>query len=263
MKPPIRRWYDATLVRRSRRKFDSRPLPSESLSRLRQVGADFVPFAAVRSVLVNHTPENVFRGAIGPYGKIKGAPAFIAFSGSTADPFVNEKLGYTGEGVILEATALGLATCWVAGLFRAEEAASLTGIEPGERVFAVSPVGFSPPGFTWEEKIMTGFGRAHNRKPLSELVTGLDEKYRPSGLKAALECARSAPSAVNRQPWRFHIEKAAVTISVDSPMGLEFGISKRLDCGIAMLHLEIAASVHGIEGKWEFLESPQVARFSF
>lgn len=260
---PYQKWYDATFIRRSRRKFDSRPLPPESFSRLRQVCADFVPFAGARSVLVGGCPDNVFRGAVGSYGKIKGAPAFVAFIGSAADPFVNEKLGYTGEGVILEATALGLATCWVAGFFRAEEAASLTGIGPDEKVFAVSPVGFSPAGFSFEEKMMTGFGRAHSRRPLAELVTGLEEKDWPAGLKAALDCARSAPSAINRQPWRFHIEKSAVTVSVDSAISLEFGISRRIDCGIAMLHLEVALSVQGINGTWELLESPCVARYSF
>lgn len=214
-------------------------------------------------MLSDNSPDAVFRGAIGPYGRVKGAPAFIAFIGKTEDPFVNEKLGYTGEGIILEATALGLATCWVAGFFREERAAILTGIRPGEKVFAVTPIGFSPQDFTFEEKMMTGFGRTHTRKPLSELVSGLDEKNWPAGLRQALECARSAPSAINRQPWRFHIEKSAVTVSVDSAVSLEFGISKRLDCGIAMLHLEVALAAQGTGGKWEFLEPPRVARFVF
>jgi hypothetical protein len=34
-----------------------------------------------------------------------------------------------------------------------------------------------------------------------------------------------------------------------------------LDCGIAMLHIEVAALNAGMKGKWEFLKSPQVARF--
>jgi hypothetical protein len=41
------------------------------------------------------------------------------------------------------------------------------------------------------------------------------------------------------------------------------GVSKRLDCGIAMLHLEIAALHHGIRGVWELMEAPQVARFNY
>jgi len=260
---PYQTWYDATFIRRSRRKFDSRALPAGTAAAIEQVCGNFRPFAAARSVLVTNSPDDVFRGAIGSYGKVKGAPAFVAFIGNNEDPYVNEKLGYTGEGAILEATALGLATCWVAGFFRSEEAASLAGAGQAERVFAVSPVGFSPRDFTFEEKMMTGFGRAHRRRPILELVSGLDEKSWPAGLKTALECARSAPSAINRQPWRFHIEESAVTVSVDSPISLEFGISKRLDCGIAMLHFEIAMAAQGVKGEWQFLEPPHVARFSF
>lgn len=260
---PYRKWYDATFVRRSRRKFDSRALPPDMLAGLAKFCSDFAPFASVRSVLVDHSPEAVFRGAIGSYGRIKGAAAFIAFIGRTDDLFVNEKLGYTGEGIILEATSLGLATCWVSGLFRAGEAQSLAGAGKDEKVFAVTPVGFSPPEFTFEERTMTGFGRMHRRRPLSELVSGLGEVEWPAGLKAALDCARSAPSAVNRQPWRFRIEKTGVTVSVDNMIVPEFGISKRLDCGIAMLHLEIALAAQGMQGKWELLGQPQVARYVF
>ncbi|MFC2014334.1 hypothetical protein ACFLU8_05675 [Chloroflexota bacterium] len=39
-------------------------------------------------------------------------------------------------------------------------------------------------------------------------------------------------------------------------------MSKRLDCGIAMLHIEIAARSYGIQAEWQFLKAPDVARFS-
>jgi hypothetical protein len=56
------------------------------------------------------------------------------------------------------------------------------------------------------------------------------------------------------------VEPEQITISVDS-LKETFHISKRLDCGIAMLHLEIAALNDGVKGLWEFLETPKVARF--
>ena len=76
-----------------------------------------------------------------------------------------------------------------------------------------------------------------------------------------MEAARLAPSAVNRQPWRFYMEPNGITVSVDSSL-VEWGISKRLDCGIAMLHIEVAALDCGVKGKWELLGAPQVARFT-
>ena len=62
--------------------------------------------------------DKVFRGMIGSYGRINGAPAFIAFIGDMQSQYVQEEVGYTGEGIILEATALGLGTCWVGGFFK-------------------------------------------------------------------------------------------------------------------------------------------------
>ena len=74
------------------------------------------------------------------------------------------------------------------------------------------------------------------------------------------EAARLAPSAVNRQPWRFNVETNSITVSVNTPRR-EYGLSKRLCCGIAMLHIEVAALSCGASGSWTFLEPPLVARF--
>jgi hypothetical protein len=70
-----------------------------------------------------------------------------------------------------------------------------------------------------------------------------------------------APSAVNRQPWGFDLEDDSITVHVRTG-GPEFSVSKRLDCGIAMLHIEVAAMSCGVRGEWQFLKAPQVARFS-
>ncbi len=43
--------------------------------------------------------------------------------------------------------------------------------------------------------------------------------------------------------------------------GSEGNISRRLDCGIAMLHFEVGARLMGAPGRWEVLEAPQVARY--
>jgi len=211
--------------------------------------------------LVTKSADKVFKGAIGSYGKIKDAPAFVAFIGKMESPHVQEEVGYTGEGIILEATALQLDTCWVAGFFKPELAASLAGAGENERVLAVTPVGYAKEFESLEEKLMTGFGVTHRRKPLSNLATGLKAPEWSDWMRVALEAARLAPSAVNRQPWRFLVQKDSITISVDS-LGLDFSVSKRLDCGIAMLHIEVAALNFGVQGKWELLDSPLVARFT-
>ena len=197
MNIPAERWYHTIEKRRSRRRFDLKPLETEDLSQMASVCAAFRPFRNARSVVVTESPDKVFKGAIGPYGKIKGAPAFIAFIGNMDSPNVWEQVGYTGEGITLEAEALNLATCWVAGFFRPKVVASLTEIGKRERVLTVTPIGYAAKRHSLEESVMTGFGLTHRRRPLSGLVSGLQESEWPRWVQLALEAARLAPSAVN------------------------------------------------------------------
>ncbi len=227
---------------------------------MRSVCNDFKPFTSTRAVLVNEPPNEVFKGAIGPYGKIRGAPAFIAFVGNMEGPNVQEQIGYMGEGMVLEAEAMNLGTCWLA-LFRSKIVESIITLEKHERVLAIAAIGYAKKQESMEEKLLTGFGWTHRRKSLSQLVTGLDEIEHAPWILSALGAARLAPSAVNRQPWRFQVDSRGITVSVDSP-GRGYGVSKRLDCGIAMLHIEVAALNSGIDGDWEFLKQPDVARYT-
>jgi nitroreductase len=259
---PFSRWNAVIASRRSKRQYDpAKPVLESLLTELAAVCNQFTPFTGTRSVLAREGCSEVFRGLIGSYGKITGVTAFIAFIGDIADLHVQEKVGFTGEGIILEATAMGLATCWVGGAFNPEAAASLIKLEPGDRVLAVTPVGYPTARDSLSEKSMAGFGLNHKRKPLSALVTGLEMAQWSEWIRISLEAARLAPSGVNRQPWSFHVERDAITVSVRTKEP-DFNISKRLDCGIAMAHIEIAAMSCGKSGKWEFLNSPQVARFS-
>ncbi len=259
---PFLRWHLAITERRSRRHFDaSRPIEPETLVALDTLCKQFRPFPHARAYLVTESVEGVFKGIIGSYGKIKDAPAFIAFIGNMDSASVQEEVGYTGQGVILEATALGLNTCWVAGFFKPESVVSLVEIKSNERVLAVTPVGYARRFESLEEKLMTGFGRTHRRLPVSKLLNRLGQGELPEWIRASIQAARLAPSAVNRQPWGFDVQDGSITVYVRTS-GPEFNVSKRLDCGIAMLHIEVAAMNCGVRGDWQFLKAPQVARFN-
>jgi len=254
------RWHEALLKRRSRRLYEARLISAEVFEKLALACNEFRPFDTARAV-ITESSEKVFKGIIGAYGKIRGAPFLIAFIGDTRDPYVRERVGYTGEGIILEAAALGLGTCWVGKSFDRVIATSFAAIKEHERVFAVTPVGYAAVEASFEEKLLTGFGQTHKRKRLAELANGLPETQWPEWIRASLLAARVAPSAVNRQPWRFLVESDSVTVSVDD-LNDSYGISKRLDCGIAMLHIETAAHICDVAGKWDFLDPPGVAKFT-
>jgi hypothetical protein len=113
----------------------------------------------------------------------------------------------------------------------------------------------------FSDRLIKKIARSRSRKELGELCAGLPRDKWPGWMKTALSAARLAPSAVNRQPWRFTVAAEAVTVSVDS-LKDTYRIPKRLDCGIAMLNLEVGAGHAGVEGEWEPLRPPGVARFS-
>ncbi len=103
---PFLRWYPAIEKRRSRRHFDANlPIESDKLSAINTVCRQFMPFPNARSQLVTESVKDVFKGVVGSYGKVKGAPAFIAFIGNMESASVQEEAGYTGEGIILEVTS--------------------------------------------------------------------------------------------------------------------------------------------------------------
>jgi hypothetical protein len=257
MELPVERWYPAIFRRLSRRTYIEEAPEEDKLARLDQVCLEFRPFPEVRSQLVRKSPQTVFKGLVGRYGRVNGAPVYVAFIGKMSSPRVQEAAGYTGEGIILEATAMGLATCWVGGFFRPESVRSQIDIRPGERVLSVTPVGYAPAEKDGQERIMSGLVKSRSRKPLGGLVKG---EIAVVWMEKALEAARLAPSAQNRQPWRFRVEKDGVVIGVDRSFSVS-SISKRLDCGIAMLHFELGALAAGAAGRWEILSSPDVAKF--
>jgi nitroreductase len=76
-----REWYQTIARRRSRRLYEARPVAPATLEQLDRLCREFKPFPEARAVLVSAPEEEVFRGILRHYGKIKGAPAFIAFLG--------------------------------------------------------------------------------------------------------------------------------------------------------------------------------------
>jgi nitroreductase len=195
---------------------------------------------------------------LGTYGVIKNARLFLV--GTIAQgPMAIEDYGYCKEALILQATALGLGTCWLAGTFRASGFAEAVNLQEGEVLPTVSPVGYPADQKSFTERMFRLMAGSDHRvawptiffdgdfsTPLSQKQAG---KYAD-----VLENVRLAPSASNKQPWRVLRE----TNSNNFHFYLEraFGYKLReipiqdIDIGIAMCHFELTARELGIQGKW-------------
>lgn len=249
--------YEAIQIRHAVRNYDRRPLSASHLEALKQVCGNLpglVP--GIRVILIEEPGDLIFPRLI-----INGAPAYLVMIGDTSWPHVGEGIGYSGEYVVLTAASLGVGTCWVSGTFRPKEIMKkIDFLNPTEKIFAVSPLGY--PGKTGilqtVIKKITGSG---SRIPLSELLSkdSLPLAEIPYWAKIALEAARLAPSAVNRQPWQFTVTNDKIKVSVNNAGKKLNDVTKRLDCGIAMFHLELGAMAVGEFGEWKLLNPPDVA----
>ena len=150
---------------------------------------------------------------------IHGSSRYAAVIADEEIPHAAIHAGISGEAFLLEAVSLGLGTCWVAAFKRGGVNVSL---EEGEKVKALIALGV--PG---EE------GGPRKRKKLTEICSP-DPSDWPLWAYNAAEYVRTAPSAVNLQPWRLSFAGRTLMLSSARP-------NANLDMGIAVLHMMLGA----------------------
>jgi len=246
-------WFDAIPQRISSRRFDGvRPAP-EVLDRLEWTSQRLSASADhARAVLVREAPPEVFTGLVGSYGKIEGAPALAAFIGPED---AGLEVGYVGEGVVLQATAAGLDSVWIAAAFDAQRAGRLADLRDGERVHAIAALGHAAKRIGSGERLMRAMVRARHRLPLDTIAPG--HAGWPEWAREAASAVRLAPSGGNRQPWRLRIDGDALVITKAEKLYW----TATLDFGIAVLHAELGAAHAGVTGRWVVGDGAEVARF--
>jgi hypothetical protein len=269
---PVPEWAAAIVVRHSTRGFTGEPVATPLLAKLETFVASFPRCDVARVVVVRDLPSEVFTGMVGGYVKVRGALSGLLVIGRETETTCQESAGYLGEAALLAGTTMGLDTCWIGGFFDRKVTSKLVTLDRDERVLAVVPLGYGREEPPAGEKLFKRLMRAHKRRPIEEIAPGFDEKAWPAWAAEGVRLARVAPSALNRQPWQWRLESElavaaiyagpleAVTISV-LDRGIEGKISRRLDCGIAMLHFEVGARLMGAVGRWKILDGPDVARY--
>jgi nitroreductase len=198
--------------------------------------------------------------SLSTYGVIQNARLFIV--GTVKDhPKAMEDFGYCMEKNILEATSLGLGTCWLGGTFTRSSFARKIGLFEDELLPAISPLGYARGKKTPLEKMMRMIAGSKTRKPWKELFHDGNTSV-PLSREIAedyatpLECVRLAPSASNKQPWRiikdagkndyhFYLKRTPGYSQLFGRIQLQ-----NIDMGIAMCHFELAVIELGLSGRW-------------
>jgi nitroreductase len=259
------------------RHYESRPVPGEILQTVVKSGENSVALddsIRVRFHLIEEgrlvaSRMTYLTGARFLFGS---SPHFIIAT-SEEKPLFMLNMGFRMEQMILFATQYGLGTCWVGGMFTEERIGAFLGLDKGERVIVLTPLGYPDTSFygrVAHDVIELGAMNFGRRKPLKQIAFGSDwgSPLETEGkeLLEALECARLAPSWVNAQPWRFLVTGKEI-IAVADVKGRYSSVRDgkhyyRLDVGIAMSHFFLVAKEMGWSGSWRVtgFDPAQVAK---
>ena len=218
-------WYDAMHKRSSVRKYTGAP-DKEQLDRLGVL---------CKKLSWQGITVRMFKGP-GLKG-IKGTDVYAVVVAKKNTPMELE--GFMGEALVLEATAMGLGTCWLGAMFYPEIINRNVNLQNDEVVHCVIALGKCD---------MQAF--APKRKDVVKLCGKTEEELTALGAwqKEAVLAARLAPSAMNLQPWKIEADKTGVSILEASTLVKKYA---PLDRGIAMLHAAVGAHHAGREAIWK------------
>ncbi|MBO4486969.1 MAG: nitroreductase [Bacteroidaceae bacterium] len=208
---------EAIAARHSVRQYKDTPLSDEHIIALRSKMEQINRDRGLHLQLILGEPK-AFSGFLARYIKFSGAVNYIALVGKKADD-LKEKLGYEGEKLVLMAQQMGLNTCWVAGSFSKNKAVQ---VGKDEKFVAVIAIGYGE-----------NQGKPHVSKPVEEVAS---LAYTSDWFQKGVECAMLAPSAMNKQNFKF-AQMADGKVMATAGHGAYAG----LDLGIAKLHFEIGS----------------------
>lgn len=222
--------FDAASSRTSCRKFLPRPLSPAQREQLDKAvdQCNHRAGLGIRLICGDSEPFEAFPRS---RGRIQGACNYFLLAGSAGDGDLEEKCGYYGEELVLTAESMGLRTCWVGGTYGPQPCQRR--LTEGEELVCVIAVGYPAPGQPRKDRV---------RRSPEELAPGQEDV--PEWFRGGAAAAALAPSAMNRQGYRFAYRRdgsARVRLSGAGSFALA-------DLGIAKRHFELGA--HGGEWTW-------------
>ena len=200
---------------------------------------------------------------LGTYGFIRGASAFI-IGAIDRDTDNLEDYGLRLQEIVLKATDLDLATCWLGGTFYRDRFSERIQTQEHELVPAVVSVGIPAEKRNMVDHVIRRVAGSRKRKAWEELFFHAESMtpLTPEGsgeYTRVLEMLRMAPSASNKQPWRLILSDNKVEFFLERTRGYRkpfFADLQRIDMGIAMCHFEQICEEVGLQGRWQ--KSPAI-----
>ncbi len=218
-------------VRCSRRKYDARKLEPEICETLSRLAMQYAQEGNLRIAFVEDASRS-FDSMKKSYGMFSGVRSVWALWTERGDEHGKEKAGYYGEKLVLDATRMGLGTCWIGGTFDRSDA--LYDIGGDHEIIAVISVGYVSEKKSLKEKLISG---AVSRKTKAiEQLSETDGEL-PQWFLNGMWALQKAPTARNSQ--KVHVKMKQGVVSAHVPDDYVFDL---VDLGICKLHFELGAA---------------------
>lgn len=221
-------YLEAIEQRISRRSYLDTPIDSNKRQQLKDIINKYNEEADLSVILVPDGSK-AFNSLRRSYGMFKNVHTLIVLKGKKENPHLKEKLGQYGELIVLEATGMGLGTCWVAGTF--DRGSSVFKVGEDEELTCVITVGNIVKDQSFKEKLVRNL--THRKtKPVEDFYTS--DVPVPEWFLTGIQSVQRAPSAVNLQPVKFEYKNGDISAFVEDERFLT-------DLGIAKTHFTLAA----------------------
>lgn len=172
-------------------------------------------------ITVQYDDPAGFDSRLAHYGSFRNVANYIVLKGKKCPDF-DERCGYYGEKLVIEAQRLGLHTCWAAMTFNHKVVKKL--IPRDEKFCMVISLGYGETP-----------GVPHKGKNYLQAVDAADA---PDWFEEGVEAALLAPTAMNQQKFRFFYEDGKVRAAASGR-----GTMCRVDLGIVKYHFEAVSGV--------------------
>ena len=248
---------DIIRKRTSVRTFDGRPLKEEDVEKLREhISSLENPFGVPIEFRILDPKKHGLSSAV-----VNGEDLYLSAKMKRGVPNCEIAYGYAFEEVCLFALSIGVGTVMLAASLSRQEFEKAMEVGPDEVMPVGSPLGYPAKKRSIKDAVMRKGLKADQRRPFGELFYSgtygnpLDEKEAGIYL-TALEMARLAPSAANKQPWRAIVSDGKVHFYErrtmrESPLG----DIQKVDVGIALCHFDLTMKEEGRNGSF-FTEDP-------
>lgn len=235
-------WLESINNRRSRRTYLEKELnDTDILSIIKLI--DEINEESKLNIQFIKNGKQCISGFKASYGMISGVNSFIALVANTDIENYKQKVGYYGEMVVLQATSLGLGSCWVGGTYDKSLCKKYIKLGDNEDLVCIIVIGHTPKELSIKEKVVKNLNKKH--KNIKDLLIS-SQKDLCSWMESGAEFALKAPSALNKKEISFEVNDGKVKAIINSKNhGYE-----EIDLGIGMLHFELGAKKEGHVGNW-------------